>query len=86
MKDSLQIVERAAAHARREPVPDIDISYQVMARLHRQDPVTSFWPQALFAGGAAMAAGVAVLAGLPLLDLLTDPWSACAISVFGIFI
>ncbi|WP_320042103.1 sigma factor [uncultured Desulfobacter sp.] len=36
--------------------------------------------------GWTRTAGVAVLTGLPLIDLLTDPWSACAISVFGIFI
>jgi len=87
MNDPLKTVETLAALARREPVPPIDVSSRVISRLRQPETRdAAWWPMTIFAGGTAVAAGVALFAGLPLIDLFADPWSAWMASSLGVFI
>jgi hypothetical protein len=87
MNAPFKMVENLAAHARKEPAPPIDVSYRVISKLRQiETERTAWWPLAFFAGGAAVTASMAFLAGMPLMDLFADPWSACLVSSVGIFI
>lgn len=87
MNDPFKTVENIGVLARKEPVPAIDVSHQVISRLVQVETETvAWWPPALFAGGTAVAACAAFWAGLPLMELFTDPWSALMASSLGLFI
>jgi len=72
MNDPLKIVERLAACARMDAAFPLDVADRVIPRLRRMRPAP-VWPVVATITCAAAAAVLTV----PLLDLLTDPWSAC---------
>lgn len=87
MNAPLKTVESLAAFALKEPAPPIDVSNRVISRLRQPETGgAAWWPLAVFTGGTAVAAGAAFLAGLPLMDLFADPWSAWMVSSLGILI
>ncbi len=74
MADPLKILKDLSARAREEEPPSIDVSSRVLLRLTRES-TAPLWPLAAVACGSALAALVALGISLPLLDMVTDPWS-----------
>jgi ferric-dicitrate binding protein FerR (iron transport regulator) len=72
MNDPLKTVEQLAACARMDTAFPLDVADRVIPRLRRtrRAPV---WPAVTTLACVAAAAVLTV----PLLDLFTDPWSAC---------
>ena len=83
MNDSLELVEKLAAQARLEAAPLVDVADRVIPRL-RQETSSPVWPMALFASGTAAAAVLTLVICMPLIDLLTDPWSLYFASSVGV--
>jgi hypothetical protein len=75
MADPLQILEDLSARARREDPPSIDVSRSVLIRLNQEIPPPA-WPMVLVASSTAGVALVMLSSSLPLIEMLTDPWSA----------
>ncbi len=75
MRDPLEILDNLAARARREEAPRIDVARKVILRLH-EGRRSERRPLALFAMGSLVAAAVAMVLVLPLVNVLTDPLAA----------
>jgi len=80
MTDPLKILKDLSVRAREENPPVIDVSSRVLLRLSRETPASA-WPMALVASGSAAAALAALGIGLPLYEMVTDPWSVFFILV-----
>jgi hypothetical protein len=74
MADPLKMVEELSARARRESPPRVDISRRVVLQLRQEVPAPA-WPMALIASSAAVGAIVVLNMSMPLIEMLTDPWS-----------
>ena len=74
MANPLKILEGLSARARREDPPRVDISRRVVLRLRGEVPAPA-WPMALIATSAAVGAAVVLSMSIPLIEMLTDPWS-----------
>ena len=74
MADPLKILIDLSARAREESPPSRDVSSRVLLRLSRKTTAPA-WPMVLVASGSAVAALVVLSMSLPLLEMVTDPWS-----------
>ena len=74
MADPLKTLEELSARARREHPPRVEISRRVVLRLGGEVPAPA-WPMALIATSAAVGAAVVLSMSMPLIEMLTDPWS-----------
>ena len=74
MADPLKILEELSARARREDPPRVEISRRVVIKLRGEVPAAA-WPMALIASSAAVGAAVVLNMSMPLIEILTDPWS-----------
>jgi hypothetical protein len=74
MADPLKFLEELSARARREDPPRVDISRRVVLQL-RGEVSSPAWPMALIATSAAVGAAVVLNMSMPLIEMLTDPWS-----------
>ena len=72
MVNPLDYIEKLAGRARLEPAPQGDVTALVMERLREsRNPLAR--PMLVFAAGYAVAAVIAVVYGVYLLDTLGDP-------------
>lgn len=72
MMNELEILQRLSAAAKRETIPDLDVSNRVIAMLSAQEPETDrSW--AWLAGLAAATALPVTFLAFQALDFLTDP-------------
>ncbi|MBI4829967.1 MAG: hypothetical protein HY801_00095 [Candidatus Lindowbacteria bacterium] len=75
MNDPLEYIEKLAARARQEEVPQGDVSRLVFGRLHESEDSLSK-PMLLFAAGYAAAAFITLAYGLALFNMINDPLSS----------